>query len=82
MIDQKCEVHAFDPNMYEEEEGERENGVKFHKVGIGSRSADGVLQEIALSLFRDLVNILWTTFHSEAGMDALKSAEFWDQNSK
>ena len=49
MIDQKCEVHAFDPNMYEEEEGERENGVKFHKVGIGSRSADGVLQEIALS---------------------------------
>ena len=47
MIDQKCEVHAFDPNMYEEEEGERENGVKFHKVGIGSRSADGVLQEIA-----------------------------------
>lgn len=44
MIDQKCEVHAFDPNMYEEEEGERDNGVKFHKVGIGSRSADGVLQ--------------------------------------
>ena len=72
MIDQKCEVHAFDPNMYEEEEGERENGVKFHKVGIGSRSADGVLQENALSLFWDVV--------SETDIDARTYAKFSVKN--
>ena len=79
MIDQKCEVHAFDPNMYEEEEGERENGVKFHKVGIGSRSADGVLQENALSLPRDVGHILWTKSNSVMDMDALQSAKLSDK---
>ena len=42
--DEKCEVHAFDPNLYDEEEGEKANGVKFHKIGVGSKNGDGIVQ--------------------------------------
>ena len=30
--------------MYEEEEGERPNGVQFHKIGIGAKNGDGIVQ--------------------------------------
>jgi len=41
---EQCKVFAFDPNMYDEEEGVKESGVDFRKIGIGNKNADDVLQ--------------------------------------
>ena len=31
-------VHAFDPNMYDEEDGKKANGAEFSKIGIGNKN--------------------------------------------
>lgn len=44
MVGHKCTVHAFDPNMYDEEDGAKDNKVIFHKIGVGNKNADDVVQ--------------------------------------
>ena len=40
----ECGVFAFDPNLYDLEDGEKSPGVNFKKIGLGDVNSDSVLQ--------------------------------------